>query len=132
VSVGGQSLFSVSLEANMPLAPILAQMDGRIPSVESVFGFMLPTIAFLLLCGAVLRWGRRQASKLLALGILVAVLSVGYGAMIATPMVAILAPGLMKIAIILILGGVACSVLPILRGSSTTETPNSEQPHHEA
>jgi hypothetical protein len=48
------------------------------------------------------------------------------------PTVAILAPGLMKIAIILILGGVACSVLPILRGSSAAETPNSEQAHHEA
>jgi hypothetical protein len=116
----------------MPLPPILAQIHGLEPSVESVFGFVVPTIAFLLLCGAVLRWGRTQASRLLLLGLLVAVLSVGYGALIAMPTVAILAPGLMKIAIILILGGVACSVLPILRGSSTIETAASEQPHHEA
>jgi heme A synthase len=100
--------------------------------VESVFGFVVSTIVFLLLCWAVLRWGRTQASKLLVLGILFAVVSVGYGALIAMPTVAILAPGLMKIAIILILGGVACSVLPILRGSSAAETPNSEQAHHEA
>jgi hypothetical protein len=116
----------------MPLPPILAQMYGPEPHVESVLGFVLLTIAFLLLCGGVLRWGRTQASRLLLLGLLVAVVSVGYGAMIAMPTVAVLAPGLMKIAIILILGGVACSVLPILRGASATEPSNSEQPHHEA
>lgn len=116
----------------MPLPPILAQIHGLEPSVESVFGFVVSTIVFLLLCWAVLRWGRTQASKLLVLGILFAVVSVGYGALIAMPTVAILAPGLMKIAIILILGGVACSVLPILRGSTAAEPPNSEQPHHEA
>ncbi len=57
----------------MPLSPILAQIYGPQPNVESVLGFVFPTIAFLLLCGAVLRWGRTQASKLLALGTLVAI-----------------------------------------------------------
>ena len=112
----------------MPLSPILAQFRT---GEDTIVGFVVLTIAFLLLCGGVFRWGRTLAFRLLALGLLVAVISVGYGTVISMPTVTVLAPGLMKIAVILVLGGVACSVLPMLRGESTIETTASEKPHHE-
>jgi hypothetical protein len=86
---------------------------------ESLIWFVFSTIAFLLLCGGVFRWSRTAASKLIALGILVAVVSVGYGVM--PPTVIPLSAGLMKIAIILVLGGVACSVLSSLPATDTTK-----------
>ena len=115
----------------MLLPSILAQIHRPEPSVETVVGFVLLTILFLLLCGVVLLWGRTLASRLLVLGLLVAVVSVGYGTMIILPTMTVLASGLMKIAIILVLAGVACSVLPLFRGESPLETTASEKPHHE-
>ena len=90
--------------------------------------FVFMTVAFLVLCGGVLRWSRTAASKLIALGILVAVVSVGYGFAV-QPTVIPLSTGLMKIAVILVLGGVACSVLSSLPSTDITkpkETVNAQ------
>ena len=80
------------------------------PSAESIACFVFLSLAFLVLCLIVLRWTQSAASKLVALGILVGVLSVGFGALLGTPAVVSLTAGLMKIAVILTLGGVAYSI----------------------
>ncbi len=98
---------------------------------ENVVGFAFSTIVFLALCGGVLHWGRTSASKLVLLGILVAVVSIAYGLFVNSPTAIPLTTGLMKIAVILVLGGVACYVLSCLGGPPVTDTPTPKEPIHE-
>jgi cytochrome c biogenesis factor len=115
----------------MSLFPLLAQFDVVKPDASDVIAFVLLTLAFLGLCGGVLRWERSQPSKLMLLGILVAVVSVGYGTMVAVPSSAVLTSGLMKIAVILVLGAVACIVVSFLREFSRTAPSDSKEPINE-
>jgi hypothetical protein len=94
---------------------------------ETIILFVFATVAFLVLCGGVLRWSRTAATKLISLGILLAVLSVVYGALI--PPTAILLPGgLMKIALILVLGGVAGNVCSCVCSAPATDTAKPKEP----
>jgi hypothetical protein len=115
----------------MQILPFLAQMNEFRPSQGTYVWFVFSTIAFLLLGGGILGWGRTAASKLIALGVLVAVASVGYGGFVVPPAVIPLSIGLMKIAVILVLGGVACIVLSFLGCSSAADTAKSKEPLNE-
>ncbi len=112
----------------MPISPLLAQIPGQLDQFQALAWFVFSTAAFLLLCGGILRWGRGIGFKLTALGILVAVLSVGYGGFILPAAIVVGSGGLMKIAVILVLGGVACSVVPALTGSPCTDTAKPKEP----
>lgn len=97
-------------------------MENAFRSTEAAvawFGFS--TVVFLLLCGAVFRRSRTVPGKLIALGILTAVVSVNYGAF-CPPTVMPMSAGLLKIALILVLGGVACSVITTLGITPGTES----------
>jgi hypothetical protein len=93
---------------------LVAQMSFMKPESETVVGFVFITLAFLFLSAAVIWMHRTQEARLMLLGILVAVAATGYGTMVAVPTVSLVTPALMKIAVILVLGGVACSVLSYL------------------
>ena len=108
----------------MPVPMLRAEMIGP----ELFLWFCFLTVAFLVLCGIVLRASRTVGSRLIALGILAAVASIGYGGFITSPTIIPLASGMMKIAVMLVLAGVACSVLPAL---SSTDTTKPQEPVHE-
>jgi hypothetical protein len=115
----------------MPIHPLFAQMPGQLTQPETLVWFIFSTIAFLAICGGILRWNANIASKMIAVGILVAVLSVGYGGFLFPATIIVVSSGLMKIAVILVLGGVACSVLPALTGSPSTDTTKPKEPVNE-
>jgi hypothetical protein len=108
--------------------PLFAEIPPFDLRPESIVVFFFSTTVFLVLCGGVVRWSRSPASKLIGLGILVAVVSVAYGGLVVSPTVMTLSSGLMKIAIILVLGGVACSVLAALAGLPAPEMAKSKEP----
>ena len=60
-----------------------------------------------------------------------AVVSVGYGGLIMPPTLIPLTAGLMKIAVLLVLGGVACTVLSALGGLPATDAAKPKEPGHD-
>ena len=114
----------------MQIPPLFVEMNLIEPRPEIIALFLCSTIAFFALCGGVFRWSRTDASKMIALGILVAVVSVVYGALVISPTIVALSTGLMKIAFVLVLGGVACSVLSTLGGSPATDTTKPKETVH--
>ncbi len=113
----------------MQILPLFAQMHATEPMVICLFLFA--TIAFLVLCGGVFRRSRTASSQLIALGILVAVVSVVYGELATSPTTLPLTTTLMKIGVILILAGVAYGVPSTLGGSPATDTTKAKEPVHE-
>jgi len=97
--------------------------------------YLLLTAAFLAVAFVILRKVSSYEAKLILLGLLVVVVAIGYGAFLAPTMA--LAPSLVKIGVILVLGGIAISVLSYLRGAAG-ETANPakavtpEAPPHES
>ena len=131
----------------MQILPLFAVMQDPEPLIWFVFS----TIAFLLLAGGVLRFSRTAASRLIAVGILLAITSVGYGGFasrdmapgnvpvasagyggfVTQPAAILLSTGLMKIALILVLSGVACVVISSFGGSPAADAAKSKEPPNE-
>jgi hypothetical protein len=87
---------------------------------EHVFFFIALTLVFLLLAWLLHIRARPLGTSLIWWGILVIILSCGY-AMIGVPSMVILTPALMKIGFLLVLGGVAWSLLPICPKQSASK-----------
>jgi len=100
---------------------LIAQLGPVVhPGAEEVIAFVLISIALLAACLAIFRWVQRHETRLILLGLTVGVAGTGYAGMMAG---AVLAGNLLlKIAVILVLGGVACSLLSFLGGRETGET----------
>jgi len=114
----------------MPVFPLFAEMNPFELRAETVVLFFFTTTIFLALCGGVLRWSRTVATKLIALGLLAAVVSVAYN-FVTPPTTIPLTNGLMKIAVILVLGGVACSVVSPFCCQPPTDATRPKEPIHE-
>lgn len=114
----------------MQVPLLFAQMVAFQSVGDALVWFAISTVVFLLLCGGVLRWSRTVASKLISLGILAAILSVAYGGF-SPPTVLPLSTGLMKIAVILVLGGVACSAFSFLGVVPAADTAQPKETVHE-
>lgn len=114
----------------MQLLPLIAEVGPFRSTEDAITWFAIATVVFLLLCGGVLRWGGTAATKLIALGILAAVLSVAYGGF-SPPTLLPVSAALAKIAVILVLGGVACSVIAFLGGVGAAETAKPKEASHD-
>jgi hypothetical protein len=112
------------------LPPLFAQMVAFQSVADALVWFAVSTVVFLLLCGGVLRWSRTVASKLISLGILAAILSVAHGGF-SPPAALPLSTGLMKIAVILVLGGVACSMFSFLGVVPAADAARPKETVHE-
>ena len=93
----------------MFLMPLLAQMTMFEMQPEHVIAYILFTLFFLFLMWLV-DTGRPDGRTYVLWGILLAILSSGYG-LISTPATTILTPALQKISFLLVLGGIAVSLL---------------------
>jgi hypothetical protein len=100
---------------------LIAQLpSGAGLTTGEVIAFVLISIALLVVCLAIFRWVRRHETRLILLGLTVGVAGTGYAG---TMTQAALAGNiLLKIAVILVLGGVACSLVSFLGGRETAET----------
>jgi hypothetical protein len=86
--------------------------------------YLLLTAAFLAVAFVILWKVSSYEAKLILLGLLVVVVALGYGAFLAP--IQDLARSLVKVGVILVLGGIAISVLSYLRGAAG-ETPRPAQ-----
>jgi hypothetical protein len=93
---------------------LLAQAEVTSPSGGGVAAFILVTLALIAGSGAVLWKVRSYEAKLILLGLMAAVAAIGYGSMIDTPSAGPMGLAFMRIAVILVLCGVACSLLAYL------------------
>ena len=91
---------------------LLAQ--GPAPPDSPILAFILLTVAFLVLGALILQVIPSYETKLILLGLVCAVTATGYASMV--PQAMMMAPVLMKIGVILVLGGLACSLMTYLRG----------------
>ena len=79
--------------------------------------FVAVTLGLVVLVAVILWKIQSEATKLVSLGLVLAVAGVGYGSMGGGAMV--MAPMLMKVSFLLVLGGVACSVFSKLGCGNT-------------
>jgi hypothetical protein len=100
------------------------QMNAFDTKPEHVFFFISLTLVFLLVAWLLQIRARPLGTSLIWWGILVVILSCGY-AMIGVPSMVILTPSLMKIGFLLVLGGVAWSLLTTI----TTQPASKEADH---
>jgi len=91
-----------------PVAQMQA-LDGR-----SVVALILLLVIFLGLVAILLQVVQSYETRLILLGLVCAVTAIGLASLVPTAVT--LAPVLMKIGVILVLGGLACSLLAYLRG----------------
>jgi len=120
------------------MPPLLAEVvadPGNLLHPGALAIYVLLTAAFLAVAFVILLKVSSYEAKLIFLGLLVVVVAIGYGAFL-VPGVA-LAPSLVKIGVILVLGGIAISVLSYLRGApGETALPakaaTPEAPPHES
>jgi len=107
----------------MPSAPPFVQFDSSGLRPESMFTFMAVTLGFLLMIWLVNQRTRPVGTTLILLGVFVEILAVGYG-MIGVPSVMMVIPALTKIGFLLVVGGVASSLLaacPVLPERKETD-----------
>ncbi len=83
------------------------------PTAGMVVGYILVTIAFLVVGGLVFWKVQALESRLILLGLVVAVADIGYSGLVSGGAM-IPAQTMMKIGFLLVLGGVACSVFGYL------------------
>jgi hypothetical protein len=95
---------------------------AQVPNDVSIGGYAAITVAYLILVVLVTLTSRTHDVRLVALGLLTAVAAVGYSGMILGPAV-VVTPGLMKIAFLLILGGIVVRLL----GSGGTSTDSAAE-----
>jgi len=91
---------------------------------EDFVAYIAFTAGFLFLLWLLSRGTRPLGSSLILWGILVVILSCGYG-LIGVPSMTVLTAALIKIGFLLVLGGVACSLL----AACPNPTPNREADH---
>ena len=96
------------------MVSLLAQIPATPAADTAVVTFILLTVVFLMLVALILQVVPSYDTKLILLGLICAVTATGYISLI--PAAITLAPGLMKIGVLLVLGGLACSLLTYLRG----------------
>jgi hypothetical protein len=102
-----------------------AQMPNAFnASPENVFGYVALTIVFLLLAWLVQRRALPLGTGFVFWGVLVVILSCGYALLGAPPMMMV-TPALTKIGFVLVLGGVAWSLL----ASGPTQPASKEADH---
>ena len=104
----------------MPSATLLAQMNAFDLRSEHVTAYVFITLGFLVLAWIIKKWTHPLGTCLILWGILVTILSCGYG-LIGVPTVMMLAPALAKIGFLLVLGGVAWSLLAVCAHSTATK-----------
>ena len=90
-----------------------AAMQGFKSDPMHFIGYVVLTLVFLVICWLIGRSARPLGTILIVWGVLVQILVLGYG-FISVPAVIFLAPAIMKVGFVLVLGGVACSVLDAL------------------
>jgi len=105
----------------MPITQMPNAFDIR---PEHVFGFLALTFLFLLISWLVDHWARPLGTSLIFWGVLVVILSCGY-AMIGVPPMMMLTPAMTKIGFLLVLGGVAWSLL-----ASCPKPPTNKEADH--
>jgi hypothetical protein len=96
------------------MIPLFAQMPSAPPDDHSLVAFVLLTVIFLVLVAIILQVVQSYETKLILLGLVCAVTATGYVSLV--PAAGMLAPVLMKIGVLLVLGGLACSLMTYLRG----------------
>ena len=85
-------------------------------SLPEAVAFVVLTIAFLVVAFFVLWKVHSYETKLILLGLVVAVAATGYGTMVGGG--ALMAPALTRIGVILVLGGITINLLSYLSGKS--------------
>lgn len=101
----------------MPLLPVLAQMQAFRMEPEHFAAYAGLTMAFLFLVWLTDTSARPLGTTLILWGLLVVIFSCGYG-LIGIPTMMLLTPALMKIGFLLVLGGLAWSLLAACPGRS--------------
>ena len=91
---------------------------------EHIAIYIVFTLACLVFVWLINKWSRPLGTNLVLWGILVVVLSCGYG-LIGAPSLMIVTPALSKIGFLLVLGGVVCSLL-----AACPTTPASKEVNH--
>lgn len=94
----------------MPIEQLFAQMTPFRLEPEHVVIYVVFTLAFLFLAWLLDKRTTPLGTRLILWGVLLVVLSCGYG-LIGVPTVMMLTPALVKIGFLLVLGGVAWSLL---------------------
>ena len=94
--------------------------------------FGLVSLGFVVISVIILWLVDSYPPKLILLGLVTAVASIGYGGLVGSliPSGMLLAPTLMKIGVVLVLGGVGCSLLESLRGAPPPAVTPAERPPH--
>lgn len=95
------------------------------PGGAGIAAFVVVTLVFLAASVAILRYVRAYEAKLILLGLVVAVAATGYGSMIGGAVA--LAQTLMKIGVILVLCGAACTLASYLGGPPAAPVQESEK-----
>ncbi len=101
----------------MPIDPLLAQMNAFEMRPEHFASYVGLTMAFLFLVWLTDTRARPLGTTLILWGLLVVIFSCGYG-LIGIPTMMLLTPALMKIGFLLVLGGLAWSLLTACPGRS--------------
>lgn len=90
---------------------------------EEYVAYVVFSLAFLAFVWLLNRWTLPLGTNLVLWGILVAILSCGYG-IIGVPSLMVVTAALTKIGFLLVLGGVAWSLLPAYPGTAATKEAN--------
>ena len=93
----------------MPPEAFMQQFNFGEPSVEAIIAFAMTSLVYLVATLLALCFAPRDV-KLIAVGILTAVASIGYSSLVGGG-AAFVAPTLMKIAVLLVLGGIVTRLL---------------------
>lgn len=93
----------------MPPDALLQQISFPEPSVEAIIAFAMTSLVYLVASLLALFFAPRDA-KLIAVGIITAVASIGYSGLVGGGAV-VVAPTLMKIGVLLVLGGIVTRIL---------------------